>query len=332
LSSRHLEVKSVRRRLVALTVVPLLLLGAAACGEDSESSDGASSSGGEGIEGVDVSGDFGKEPTVEVEAPIEVSETESEVLQEGDGAVVAEGTAEEALVHLSLTNATSGKFIGSTYQDEAPMKMTVAEGQMFPGVLDAIVGQPSGSRFVVVATPEDAYGPQGNPQLDLKADDNVVFVVDVLSTHPDEVLDGPEGEPVEDLPKDLPTVEEKDGAVTGLSFDDAPKDPPKELEVVTLIEGEGPPARDDSFVTFDYYGEVWGGKEPFDQSYDREPVAFPVGVGGLIPAWDEKIPGVKQGSRVMIIAPPETAYGDQDRPGIPANSTLVFIVDVLGVD
>ena len=34
----------------------------------------------------------------------------------------------------------------------------------------------------------------------------------------------------------------------------------------------------------------------------------------------------------MIIAPPEDGYGDQARPGIPANSTLVFVVDVLGVD
>ena len=55
-------------------------------------------------------------------------------------------------------------------------------------------------------------------------------------------------------------------------------------------------------------------------------------VNGLIQAWDKAIPGLKRGSRVMIIAPPEEGYGDQGRPGIPANSTLVFVVDVLGVD
>jgi peptidylprolyl isomerase len=85
-------------------------------------------------------------------------------------------------------------------------------------------------------------------------------------------------------------------------------------------------------VTFNYFGSVYGSKKPFDESYSREPVPFGVGVNGLIPAWDKSIPGLKRGSRVMIIAPPEEGYGDQARPGIPASSTLVFIVDVLGVD
>lgn len=326
-----LEVKSVRRRLVALTTVPVLLLGAAACGDGAGEAE-TGSAGGDSIEGVQVSGEFGEEPTVDVDAPVEVSETASEVIEAGDGTEIAEGSGEEVLAHLSVTNARTGKLVGSTYEEGAPVKMSVAEGQMFPGILDAIVGTQSGSRLLVVATPQDAYGTQGVPQLNLKPDDSVVFVVDVLSTHPEEVLEGPDGEAAEDLPADLPTVKEKDGEVTGISFENAAKKPPKELQVITLIEGDGPPARDDSFVTFDYYGQTWGGKKPFDQSYEREPVPFPVGVGGLIPAWDQKIPGVKQGSRVMIIAPPETAYGDQARPGIPANSTLVFIVDVLGVD
>jgi len=85
-------------------------------------------------------------------------------------------------------------------------------------------------------------------------------------------------------------------------------------------------------VTFDYFGAVWGEKKPFDESFSREPTAFAVGVNSLIPAWDQEIPGLTRGSRVMIIAPPDSAYGDQDQPNIPGGSTLVFVVDVLGVD
>ena len=55
-------------------------------------------------------------------------------------------------------------------------------------------------------------------------------------------------------------------------------------------------------------------------------------VKGLIPAWDKVIPGLKRGSRVLIIAPPGDAYGARAQQGIPANSTLTFVVDVLGVD
>jgi peptidylprolyl isomerase len=77
---------------------------------------------------------------------------------------------------------------------------------------------------------------------------------------------------------------------------------------------------------------VWGEDKPFDESYSREPTPFGVGVGGLIPAWDQAIPDLKRGSRVLIIAPAKDAYGDRKQPNIPAGSTLAFVVDVLGVD
>ncbi len=85
-------------------------------------------------------------------------------------------------------------------------------------------------------------------------------------------------------------------------------------------------------VTFDYYGAVCGEDKPFDESYSREPTPFGVGVKGLIPAWDKVIPGLKRGSRVLIIAPPEDGYGDQGSPTSRPDSTLMFVVDVLGVD
>ena len=135
-----------------------------------------------------------------------------------------------------------------------------------------------------------------------------------------------------DPPADAPTVEENDGDVTGLDWSTAPKKAPEELTVIPLVEGEGPEATAESMVTFDYYGAVYGEDEPFDESYSREPAPFGVGVKGLIPAWDEVIPGLKRGSRVLVIAPPEDAYGDQEQPNIPAGSTLTFVVDVLGVD
>jgi peptidylprolyl isomerase len=50
----------------------------------------------------------------------------------------------------------------------------------------------------------------------------------------------------------------------------------------------------------------------------------------VIQGWSQGLTGVKIGSRVMLVIPPELGYGDQAREGIPANSTLVFVVDVLG--
>jgi peptidylprolyl isomerase len=328
LSSRHLEVNPLRRRLVALTVVPLLLLGAAACGEDSG---GDEAEPGGSISGLEVSGDFGSAPEVTVDEPLDLAESQSEVLAEGDGNPVVEG--EQALLHLYIANGTNGDKALSTYDQGVPAAFQMTEAELFKSVVDATVGQNVGSRVVVAAPPEEAFGAEGAPQFNLTGEDDVVFVLDIMSVQPTEVLDGPEGDEVTDLPDDLPTVQERDDQVTGIGFDDAPKQPPKQLEVVTLVEGDGPEVREGSMVTFDYLGQVYGSEEVFDQSYNAEPRPFPVGVGGLIKAWDEALVGATRGSRLMIIAPPDMAYGEQGSPPtIPGNSTLVFVVDVLGVD
>jgi peptidylprolyl isomerase len=321
----------VRRRLVALTVVPVLLFGTAACGDDSggESTDTAS---GGAISGVEVSGDFGKAPEVTIEEPLKLDETQTQVLTTGDGNPVVEG--EKALLNLDLVNGTTGESAFSTFEQGSPYPLEqVTEETFFPAVVKAIVDQPVGSRIAVAAVPEDGFGKAGNPQMKIGAKDNVVFVVDIVSVQPTEVLDGPDGEEATDVPSDAPTVTEEDGAVTELSFANAPKKPSDELQVIPLIEGNGPEVRDDSLVSFDYLGQVYGTETVFDESYSREPIPFPVGIGGLIKAWDESLVGVKRGSRVLIIAPPELAYGEQGSPPkIPGNATLAFVVDILGVD
>ncbi|HET6625307.1 MAG TPA: FKBP-type peptidyl-prolyl cis-trans isomerase [Nocardioidaceae bacterium] len=319
-----------RRRLIALTVVPLLLFGTAACGDDTGA--GKKAGGDDTIAGVEVAGDFGKAPEVTIDEPLKLDETQTQVIQTGDGNPVVEG--QKALLNLDLVNGTTGKEAFSTFTQGTPYPLEqVSEKAFFPAVVKAIVDQPVGSRIAVAAVPEDGFGKAGNPQMKIGAKDNVVFVVDIVSVEPTEVLDGPEGEKAADLPKAAPTVTEKDGAVTKLSFANAPKKPSDKLQVIPLIEGDGPEVRDDSLVSFDYLGQVYGSDTVFDESYTKEPVAFPVGIGGLIKAWDESLVGVKRGSRLLIIAPPELGYGEQGSPPkIPGNATLAFVVDILGVD
>jgi peptidylprolyl isomerase len=205
----------------------------------------------------------------------------------------------------------------------------MAEGQIFPAVVDGVVGESVGSRIAVAATPEDAFGEQGAQQYGIAADETVVFVIDVVSVP----LDGPEGEKAE-VPEDAPgIVEDGDGNVTGLSFEDAPDKPAGELQVIPVIEGDGEPVEAGDSVTFDYLGQIYGTKTIFDQSYTDAPRTFSVGTGNLIKAWDEGLVGVKTGSRVLIIAPPEYGYGEGGNPQakIKGTDTLVFVVDILGV-
>lgn len=322
-----------RRRLVALASVPLLLLGVAACGaEDSEGSPDEKSNidMGEEISGVEVTGGFGEEPEVKIDAPLEVDETTAQVIVAGDGDEAVEG--EESLLHLYVANGTTGKKALTSYDQEQPVPLKLSGDQLFPALVDAIKGKPVGSRIAVAATPEDAYGPAGNKEIGIKGDDNVLFVADVISVKPSDVLEEPAGEESADT-ADLPTIEEQDGNITGLSFRDAPDTPAAETDLVTLVEGEGEPIRDDSLVTMDYVGQVYGSDKPFNNSFAQEPATFGVGVGQLIPAWDSALVGVKAGSRVLLSVPPEEGYGAQGNPAIKVkgDDTLVFLIDVLGV-
>ncbi|GAB2794335.1 FKBP-type peptidyl-prolyl cis-trans isomerase [Streptomyces daliensis] len=106
-------------------------------------------------------------------------------------------------------------------------------------------------------------------------------------------------------------------------------DPPKDLQVKVLKEGNGEKVKKGDALNADYLGQLWNGKE-FDSSWKRgQPATFEIGTGKVIKGWDEALVGKKLGSRVEIVVPPDKGYGKQGQPPqIPKNSTLVFVVDL----
>jgi len=99
----------------------------------------------------------------------------------------------------------------------------------------------------------------------------------------------------------------------------------KELKPGT---GDKPKATDT--VQVHYKGTLIDGTQ-FDSSYDRgEPATFPL--NRVIPGWTEGVQLMPVGSKFEFVIPPELAYGEQDTPTIPANSTLVFEVELLKVE
>lgn len=110
-------------------------------------------------------------------------------------------------------------------------------------------------------------------------------------------------------------------------------DAPAGLEVHVLEEGSGEEVKVGDTIEVNYHGVVWGG-DIFDSSFQRgSSIEFPIGVGMLIKAWDQGIIGHKVGSRLVISAEPDFAYGEQGVPGSPIgpNSVLTFVVDVISI-
>ncbi|MCB0367117.1 MAG: FKBP-type peptidyl-prolyl cis-trans isomerase [Bdellovibrionaceae bacterium] len=101
------------------------------------------------------------------------------------------------------------------------------------------------------------------------------------------------------------------------------------LQYKVESEGDGPNPKEDSVVTVHYKGTLIDGKE-FDSSYGRgQPATFPV--GGVIPGWQEALKLMKKGAKWKLYIPPDLAYGERARPGIPANSVLVFDVELMDI-
>ena len=106
-----------------------------------------------------------------------------------------------------------------------------------------------------------------------------------------------------------------------------------ELTIEDIIVGEGTEAVKHSIVTVNYTGWLEDGSK-FDSSLNpgREPLRFTVGAGQVIQGWDQGIPGMKIGGKRKLTIPPSMGYGNRDMGAIPANSVLIFEVDLLVVE
>jgi peptidylprolyl isomerase len=110
-----------------------------------------------------------------------------------------------------------------------------------------------------------------------------------------------------------------------------PKGPaPKTLVTKDIIKGTGAAAAASSTVTVNYVGELYSNGKEFDSSWKHgQPFTTPL--TGVIPGWTKGIPGMRVGGRRELIIPSDLAYGKTGTQGIPPNSPLVFVVDLLGV-
>jgi peptidylprolyl isomerase len=96
--------------------------------------------------------------------------------------------------------------------------------------------------------------------------------------------------------------------------------------------GDGEEVHSGDYVLIHYKGTLENGIV-FDSSYERgRPFKTRIGVGDVIEGWDMGVVGMKIGGKRKLIIPPQLAYKDQAIGDIPPNSTLIFELELLGIE
>ncbi|MER7502634.1 FKBP-type peptidyl-prolyl cis-trans isomerase [Nonomuraea pusilla] len=310
-----------RRALAVMAAVPLMFF-AAACGDsDAGASGGKEAAAGGSAAAFQVTGNQGAKPKVTFPSGSPATTSSYRVVDEGTGPAVQAG--DKLIVNLTVWNwdGKGNAEQGSSYDTKQPE--TIPVDTQIPKVLqEGFTKVKHGGRLLAVLANDAAGGVQQTQS----AEPTKVFVLDVVGARPKPLAAATGKETKESI---------KGVEVTNPGGDKAPTlttktdlKPPKELVVKTVIEGTGEKVQPNQTLTVHYTGKVWGTDSEFDSSWGRgQPAEFPL--GQVIQGWQKGLAGVPVGSRVVLSIPPDLGYGDKAQDKIPANSTLVFVVDVL---
>lgn len=307
-----------RRTLLTTALAVSTAIGLAACTDDdtgggTTSDGGGASDGGGGdpaLDAVTISEDVGKEPTVEFDAPLQISAADARIVVPGDGDAIAEG--DMVIWRDIYVDASSGDTLQSWWQGGPAGGVQVTAEAIGEEAFAVFSTMTVGSRFAMAGWQTDQSG-QARSLVQVGDVDRVVSTLRAK---------GDPGKPSGDFPE---VTLDDDGApaISGAPEGDSPTKTTRE----ELILGKGDTTREGDFLTMHYTGWKWSDGSQFDSSWERgAPFSFVQGQGKVIAGWDENLLDLAVGSQVMLVVPADEAYGDQ---GELADETLIFVIDVL---
>ena len=265
---------------------------------------------GDGSRSVQVDGEFGGAIELTSSTPVDATDVQRSVLIDGTGEVFAEG--QQVTATYTIFNGKTGEVIGnqpdaSLVNDEASFTDAAWLGEAVRcGAVD--------QRAVIVMPVDDALNGSDPATLgftDLAADDTFIFVFDFTAAQ--EVCETT-------VPRDeeFPKVELGENGPT-ITIPECMEEP-TELEITTLVEGDGAVVADGDTVTVNYTGVFWRNGEEFDSSWTRgQPAEFPT--DGVIEGFKQALVGQKVGSTVLAVLPSEFGYNDGE--------VRVFVLEIL---
>lgn len=317
-----MPVRSLPAALAALGLAALTLAGCSAQGSSGCTPTASAQT--SALELITVTGDTDEEPEVDVRTPFYVTSTQHTELARGEGTPI---TSDDQLVVLdiSLTDGTTGEQIAaSAYDGDLSRVFSMANLiESLPGVGEALQCAATGSRVLIAMAPE-GIGEQTASGFGLSDEDSVVAVIDVRKVY----LGKADGALQYNARTGMPSVVRAPDGRPGLIVPDGA--PPAELAVQVLKRGTGEAVTADEPVRLHYTGVLWDDKSVFDSTWDGEPQSLTL--DATVAGFRDALEGQTVGSQILVVVPPDQGYGDEQQGSVPPDSTLVFVVDILGID
>ena len=204
----------------------------------------------------------------------------------------------------------TGKLTDSTIFDSSvkrgqPFTFTLGVGQVIKGWDEGIALLMVGDKATFTIPPELGYGSKAAGKI--PPNSTLIFDVELLK-----ITERIIPKPFEVTDKD--TITTKSG-----------------LKYIVVEKGKGKQAGAGKIVLVHYTGYLTD-NTIFDSSIERgQPFEFTLGAGQVIKGWDEGIALLKVGGKTRLIIPPDLGYGSRATRKIPANATLIFDVELVGV-
>lgn len=310
-----------RRISAALAVIglsALTLVGCASATPSEASCDHAVGTSG-ALDTVTVSGAVGT-PDLVLSAPVYVDHTVGKDETVGTGLRVT-SDAQDVQFTITITSGSTGqKILTSGTQVMSVSKWREA----YAGFAQLMTCATEGSR-IVGAIPASDLAPQAAQGWGLSGTDSIVVALDLQKVYPAAA----DGVPQYNDRRGMPSVVLAPDGRPGIIVPDTA--PPADLAVEVLKKGDGPVVGDTDNIRINYTGLTWGSHEAFDSTWEKGASAA-VTLDSVVPGFAQALKGQTVGSQILVVIPPALGYGDKASASIPAGSTLVFVIDVLGID
>ncbi|WP_210481612.1 FKBP-type peptidyl-prolyl cis-trans isomerase [Naasia sp. SYSU D00948] len=277
---------------------------------------------GNASDAVKASGAVLSQPTVSFPTPLLPGTTQASTVIRGEGEPIRGD--QYVAGYLSIFNGSTGELLDQSDYGAGLPSSFVIDRLPIEGLKKGLQCAEVGSRVAVVMPGDEAFSDENRPA-GLTAEDSLVVVVDFKDAY----LGRAQGT-AQVAQAGMPSVVLAPDGRPGITVPQAAA--PEKLRVSTLIAGNGEKVAEGDSVLVNYTGVLWDTGEVFDSSWENgAPITIALNEGEAIPGFLSAVTGKRVGDQVLAVIPPDQGYGDQATGSIPADSTLVFVIDILGI-